>query len=46
MIYDSNGETNFLHKSLLNDRQVSLLCKAFVNNFSVNTKLSKTEISK
>ena len=46
MIYISNDETNFLHKLLLTYRQVTLLCNAFVNNLSLNTKLSKTQISK
>ena len=46
MIGDSNDEANFPHKLLLTDAQVSRLRKAFANNSSANTKLSKTEISK
>ena len=42
---DSN-KTNFPHNLLLTDRQVSSICKAFVNNLSVNVKLSKTQLSK
>ena len=38
--------TNFLHKSLLTDRQVSRLRKTFVNNSSPNIKLLKTKLSK
>ena len=46
LMVDSNDETNFLHKSLLTDRQVSRLHKAFRNNSSANTKLSSTKPSK
>ena len=42
----SNDETNFLHTLLLTDRQIPKLCKALVNNSSVNIKLSKTQLSK
>ena len=35
-----NNETNFPHKSLLPDRQVSNICKSFANNSSVDIKLS------
>ena len=41
MISDSNDETNFANKLLLNDRQVSKLCKAFTNNASVNIDYQK-----
>ena len=41
-----DGETNFLHKLLLTDRQVTNLCKAVSDNSSVDVKLSKTELSK
>ena len=34
IIGDSNDETNFAHKLLLTDRQVSKLCKSLSNNFS------------
>ena len=46
VIDDSNDETNFPHKLLLTDRLVSRLRKAFPNNSSANTKLSKTQLSK
>ena len=45
-IGDSNDETNFSHKSLLTDRQVSGLRKTFANNSSANIRLSKTQLSK
>ena len=41
---DSNDETNFSHKLLLTDRQVSRLRKVFVNNLSAKIKLSKTKL--
>ena len=40
------NETNFPHKLLLIDRQVSNLRKAFTNHSSTNIKLSKTQFSK
>ena len=43
---NSNDKTNFLHKLLLNDTQVSKICKAFANGSSVNIKFSKTQLSK
>ena len=46
VIGDSNDETNFPHKLLLTDTQVSRICKAFANGSSANIKLSKTQISK
>ena len=33
---NSNDETNFPHKLLLTDTQVSKICKAFVNGSSTN----------
>ena len=45
MIYDSN-DTNFAHKLLLNNRQVSKLYKTFANNSSANVKSSKNQLSK
>ena len=42
MIGDSNDKANFPHESLLTDRQVSSILKAFANNSSINVKLSKT----
>ena len=44
MIIDN--ETNFPHKLLLTNRQVSNLRKAFENHLSADIKLSKTELSK
>ena len=40
-----DDETNFPHKLLLTNRQVSNLRKAFANYLSTNIKLSKTQIS-
>ena len=42
----SNDEYSFLHKLLLNNTQVSKLCKAFANNSSANIKLLKTQLHK
>ena len=41
-----DNETNFLHKLLLTNRQVSNLRKAFANHLSADIKLSKTRLSK
>ena len=41
-----NNETNFLHKLLLTDRQVSNIRKSFANNSSADIKLSKIQLSK
>ena len=41
-----DNETNFPHKLLLSNRQVSNLRKAFANHLSPNIKLSKTQLSK
>ena len=46
MIGNSNDETNFPHKLLLTDRKVANLRKAWANNWPVNTKLPKTQLSK
>ena len=43
MIGNSDDETSFSHKLLLNNRQVPDLWKAFANNSSANIKLSKSE---
>ena len=40
------NETNFPHKLLLTDRQVSSLFKSFANNSSADIKLSKTQLWK
>ena len=42
----SNNETNFPHKLLLTNRQVSNLRKSFANNSSTDIELSKTQLSK
>ena len=39
-------ETNFPHRLLLTNRQVSNLLKAFANHLSADIKLSKTQLSK
>ena len=41
-----DDETNFPHKSLLTNRQVSNFRKAFANYLSTDIKLSKTQLSK
>ena len=46
VIDGSSDETNFLHKLLLTDIQVSRLDKAFANGSSTSIKLSKTQLSK
>ena len=38
-----NNETNFLHKLLLTDKQVSDICKSFANNSLADIKSSKTQ---
>ena len=42
VVGDSIRKSNFLHKLLLTNTQVSRLCQAFPNNSSANIKLSKT----
>ena len=46
MIGNSDNETNFPHKLLVSNRQVSNLHKAFANHASTDFKLSKTQLSK
>ena len=41
-----DNETDFPHKLLLTNRQVSNLRKAFANHLSADIKLSKTQLSK
>ena len=41
-----DNETNFPLKSLLTNRQVANLRKAFTNHLSADIKLSKTRLSK
>ena len=43
---NSNDETNFLHKLLLTNTQISRLRKSFANKSSANWKLSKTQLYK
>ena len=45
VIRNSNDETNFPHKLLLTDTQVSKICKALANDSSANIKFSKTQLS-
>ena len=45
LIESFNDETNFLHKSLLTNTQVSKIHKAFANVSSDNLKFSKTLLS-
>ena len=40
VVGESNVETNFPHKLLLTDTQVSRICKAFANGSSANIKFS------
>ena len=42
VIDNFNDESNFSHKLLLTNTQVSRLCKAIANGSSANIKLSKT----
>ena len=46
MIGSSNDETDFPHKLLLTNIQVSKIHKAFTNGSSANIKFSKTQLSK
>ena len=39
LIGDSDDEIGFPHKSLLSERQLSRICKAFAKNSSANIKL-------
>ena len=40
-----DNETNFPHKLLLTNRQVSNLCRVFANHSLADIKLSKTQLS-
>ena len=40
-----NNDTNFPHRLLLTDRQISSLRESFANNSSADIKLSKTQLS-
>ena len=46
MVGNSNDNTNFPHESLLTNRQVENIRKAFANHSSTDIKLSKTQLSK
>ena len=46
MIGNSNDDTNFPHKLLLNNRKVASLRIAFANYSSTNIKLSKAQLFK
>ena len=46
LIGSSDDETNFPHKLLLTDTQVSKICKNFATCLSGNIKFSKTQLSK
>ena len=46
LIENSNDETNFLHKLLLTNTQVSKIRKVFTKCSSANIKFSKTQLSK
>ena len=46
MIGNSNNESNSSHKTLLTNRQVLRLRRAFANNSLTDIKLSKTQFSK
>ena len=43
---ESNDETNFPHKLLLTNTQVSKTCNAFTNGSSANIKFSKNRLSR
>ena len=46
MVYNSNNESNFPHRLLLTIRQILSLRKAFANHTSVDSKLSKAQLTK
>ena len=46
IVGNSDDETNFPHRLLLSNRQVTNLCEAFANHTSTDIKLSKTQLSK
>ena len=45
-IGNSDDETNFPHKLLLTNRQVTNIRKAFANHTSIDIKLSKAQLTK
>ena len=46
MIGNSDDEANFPHKSLLTNRQVANICKAFANHTSTDINFSKAQLTK
>ena len=46
IVGDFNNETNFPHKLLLTNTQVSKVHKAFANAITANLKSSKTQLHK
>ena len=46
MVVNSDDETNFPHKLLLNNRQILSLRKAFNNHTSADIKFSKAQLTK
>ena len=46
LIGNSNNESNFPHKLLLTNTQVSKICKSFANGSAANIKFSKTHLHK
>ena len=46
LIENFNDETNFVHKILLTDTQISKIRKAFENGSTANIKFQKTQLSK
>ena len=46
VVDDSNDGKNFPHKLLLTKAQASRICKAFVNGWSANINLLKTQLHK
>ena len=46
MVIEPNDETSFPYKLVLNNTQVSKICKAFANGSLANIKYSKAQFSK
>ena len=46
LIDNSNDESNFSHKLLLTNIEVSKICEAFANDSSANIKFPKIQLSK
>ena len=44
VVDESNNESNFFHKLLLTNTQVTRLLETFANDSSANTNLSKTQL--